>query len=180
MTDQNDRQDESLTGQVRDQAEHCLLTGHYFQPCHSRLFIAMIENLTKSMSHMACFLFGSSQWVVERQHFYQATQNGAWTAIAFAQSKMHILKSSGFWFHNIITYSVHPGKGTCMQPSKLKLLLCHHLATNSFGLGRRFYKSSRQLQNFRRHGDQNGPNLEGWCAKIEPKSKRKAKNRKSN
>ena len=57
MTDQNDRQDESLTGQVRDQAEHCLLTGRYFQPCHSRLFIAMIENLTKSMSHMACFLF---------------------------------------------------------------------------------------------------------------------------
>ena len=76
MTDQNDRQDESLTGQVRDQPEHCLLTGHYFQPCHSRLFIAMIENLTKSMSHMACFLFGSCQWVVERQHFYQATQNG--------------------------------------------------------------------------------------------------------
>ena len=143
------------------------------------LFIAMIENLTKCMSHMACFLFGSYQWVVERQHFYQATQNGAWTAIAFAQSKMHILKSSGFWFHNIITYWVHPGKGTCMQPSKLKLLLAHHLATNSFGLGRLFYKSSRQLQNFRRHGDQNGPNLDCWYAKIEPKSKRKAKNRKS-
>ena len=67
-------------------------------------------------------------------------------------------------------------KVTCMQPSKLKLLLSHHLATNSFGLGRLFYKSSRQLQNFRRHGVQNGPNLEGWCAKIEPKSKRKAKN----
>ena len=66
------------------------------------MFIAMIENLTKSMSHMACFLFGSSQWVVEKQHFYQATQNGTWTAVAFAQSKMHILKSSGFWFHNII------------------------------------------------------------------------------
>ena len=41
-------------------------------------------------------------------------------------------------------------------------MLGHHLATNSFGLGRLFYKSSRQLQNFRRHGDQNGPNLEGW------------------
>ena len=103
-----------------------------------RLFIAMIENLTKSMSQMARFLFGSSQWVVERQHFYQATQNGAWTAIACAKSKMHILKSSGFWFHNIITYWVHPGKGTCMQPSKLKLLLGHHLATKSFGWGRLF------------------------------------------
>ena len=67
-----------------------------------------------------------------------------------------------------------------MQPSKLKLLLGHHLATNSFGLGRLFYKSSCQLQNFRHHGDQNGPNLEGWSAKIKPKSKRKAKNRKLN
>ena len=67
-----------------------------------------------------------------------------------------------------------------MQPSKLKLLLGHHLATNSFGLGRLFYKSSCQLQNFRHHGNQNGPNLEGWSAKIKPKSKRKAKNRKLN
>ena len=33
MTDQNDRQDESLIGQVRDQARHCPLTGRYFQPC---------------------------------------------------------------------------------------------------------------------------------------------------
>ena len=47
------------------------------------------------------------------------------------------------------------------QPSKLKFLLGRHLATNSFGLGRLINKSSRQLQNFRRHGDQNGRNLEG-------------------
>ena len=33
------------------------------------------------------------------------------------------------------------------QPSKLKFLLGRHLATNSFGLGRHFYKSSCQLQN---------------------------------
>ena len=51
---------------------------------------------------------------------------------------------------------------TSTQPSKLKFLLGRHLATNSFGLGRLFYKSSRQLQNFRCHGDQNGRNLEGW------------------
>ena len=38
-----------------------------------------------------------------------------------------------------------------MQPFKLKFLLGHHLATNSFGLGRLFYKSSRQLQNFSCH-----------------------------
>ena len=37
MTDQDDRQDESLTGQVRDRAENCPLTDRYFQPCHSRL-----------------------------------------------------------------------------------------------------------------------------------------------
>ena len=28
----NDQQDESLTGQVHNQAGHCLLTGHYFEP----------------------------------------------------------------------------------------------------------------------------------------------------
>ena len=33
MTGQNDREDESLTGQVRDQAGHCPLTGRYLQPC---------------------------------------------------------------------------------------------------------------------------------------------------
>ena len=48
------------------------------------------------------------------------------------------------------------------QPSKLKFLPSCHLATNSFGLGRLFYKSNRQLQNSRHHGDQNGRNLEGW------------------
>ena len=31
MTGQNDRQDLGLTGQVRDQAGHCPLTGRYFQ-----------------------------------------------------------------------------------------------------------------------------------------------------
>ena len=36
MTGQNDRQDESLTGQVRDQAEHCPLTGRYFQPWYEQ------------------------------------------------------------------------------------------------------------------------------------------------
>ena len=34
MTGQNDRQDESLTRQVHDQAGHCLLTGCYFEPCN--------------------------------------------------------------------------------------------------------------------------------------------------
>ena len=47
------------------------------------------------------------------------------------------------------------------QPSKLQFLHGRHLATNSLGLGRLFYKSSRQLQNFRRHGDQYGRKLEG-------------------
>ena len=32
MTGQNDRQDESLTGQALDQAEYCPLTGRYFEP----------------------------------------------------------------------------------------------------------------------------------------------------
>ena len=36
----NDRQDESLTGQVRDQAGHCPLTGRYFQP-----FLILLRSL---------------------------------------------------------------------------------------------------------------------------------------
>ena len=32
VTGQNDRPDESLTGQVHDQAGHCPLTGRYFEP----------------------------------------------------------------------------------------------------------------------------------------------------
>ena len=32
MTGQNNWQDESLTGQVHDQAGHCPLTGCYFEP----------------------------------------------------------------------------------------------------------------------------------------------------
>ena len=39
MTGQNDRQDESLNGQVRDQARHCPLTGRYFQPWNTYLVI---------------------------------------------------------------------------------------------------------------------------------------------
>ena len=35
----NDRQDRSLTGQVRDQAGHCPLTGRYLQPCLSSLLV---------------------------------------------------------------------------------------------------------------------------------------------
>ena len=42
-----------------------------------------------------------------------------------------------------------------------KFLLSRHLVTNSLGLGRLFYKSGHHLQNSRRHGDQNGCNLEG-------------------
>ena len=34
ITGQTDRRDESLTGQVHDQAEHCPLTGRYFEHCH--------------------------------------------------------------------------------------------------------------------------------------------------
>ena len=38
----NDRQDESLTGQVHDQAGHCPLTGRYFEPWRNRNWIRVI------------------------------------------------------------------------------------------------------------------------------------------
>ena len=70
----------------------------------------MFENLTKRVLHMVCliWIFSRGGW---RTAFLQATQNGAWTAIVFArQSTTHILKSSGFWFYNIIIHWEHPGK----------------------------------------------------------------------
>ena len=45
MTGQNDRQDRSLTGQVRDQAGHCPLTGRYLQPCVYKQPKHMIKNV---------------------------------------------------------------------------------------------------------------------------------------
>ena len=51
----------------------------------------MFENLTKSMLHMVNCLIWKFSREIEGQHFCQATQNGARTAIVFArQSKMHI------------------------------------------------------------------------------------------
>ena len=45
MTGQNDRQERSLTGQVRDQAGHCPLTGRYLQPCVYKQPKHMIKNV---------------------------------------------------------------------------------------------------------------------------------------
>ena len=46
MTGQNDRQDESLTGQVHNQAGHCPLTGRYFKPC---INVLQVINRTASL-----------------------------------------------------------------------------------------------------------------------------------
>ena len=43
MTGQNDRQDESLIGQVHDQAGHCPLTGRCFEPCTSKSSISIFR-----------------------------------------------------------------------------------------------------------------------------------------
>ena len=72
--------------------------------------------------------------------------------------------STGTFAHDIfLGYSNVGGwRNQHLQPSKLKFWLRRHLTTDSFCLGRLLFKSSHQLQNFRRHGDQNGCNLEGW------------------
>ena len=74
---------------------------------HSVLRLHVWEPVRQRVGHTRFSLSGNSQ----------ATWNGAQTAIVFArQSKMHILKSSGFWFYNIITHCRgYPGIG--MQKS---------------------------------------------------------------
>ena len=44
---------------------------------------------------------------------------------------------------------------------QVKVLARSPFSNQLFWFREAFYKSSRQLQNFRRHGDQNGGNLEG-------------------
>ena len=54
MTGQNDRQDESLTGQVHDQAGHCPLTGRYFEPYE--IAISVIWQSAICILHSVCIL----------------------------------------------------------------------------------------------------------------------------
>ena len=42
MTGQNDRPDESLTGQAHDQARHCPLTGCYFEPWSQQILLPIV------------------------------------------------------------------------------------------------------------------------------------------
>ena len=82
--------------------------------------------------------------------------------LSFFMFQSYKFSHSNFTFFTFQSFTFHVP--ICLvQPSKLTFLLGRHLATNSFGLGRPYYKSSRQLQNFRRHGDQNGRYLEGYC-----------------
>ena len=74
-----------------------------------------------------------------------------------------------YWIRACMTWLL---QDPVLQPSKLKFLRGRHLETNSLGLGRLFYKSSHQLQNFRRHGDQNGRKLEGCVDNTKWSSKR--------
>ena len=50
--------------------------------------VYMFENLSKRVSHTVCLIWKFSRGG-SRQHFYQATQNGARTAIVFACQSKH-------------------------------------------------------------------------------------------
>ena len=57
MTGQNDRQDESLTDQVCDQAGHCPLTGRYFQPWYDSLVWLDLFDLWNLLKRQDCRSF---------------------------------------------------------------------------------------------------------------------------
>jgi len=98
--------------------------------------------------------------LISQTSFCGKTSSGAAKCQLFSKLSC----STGIFAHDIfLSYSNVGGwRNQHLQPSKLKFWHCCHLTTNSFSLGRLLCKSTRQLQNFRRHGDQNGCNLEGW------------------
>ena len=64
MIGQNDRQDESLTGQALDQAGHCPLTGRYFEPwCFLCLTVAALQ--FQQHHSGSCFLGLVTHWVLK-------------------------------------------------------------------------------------------------------------------
>ena len=77
MTGQNDRPDESLTGQVHDQAGHCPLTGRYFEPwsLNRKFFYTNILGIFSSSFLRFCskfsmkIIFYRYQWTPTRQSF---------------------------------------------------------------------------------------------------------------
>ena len=71
MTSQNDRPDESLTGQALDQAGHCPLTGRYFEPwcSHIKSIATLISNKTNCNR-------------TEFASLFRSPQAGLWLAIA--------------------------------------------------------------------------------------------------
>ena len=71
MTGQNDWQDESLTGQVHDQAGHCPLTGRYFEPCTS-LTESKIYNNRLNEAKLKSYIFWSK---MRKNHTYQSKKN---------------------------------------------------------------------------------------------------------
>ena len=83
--------------------------------------------------------------------------------LSFFMFQSYKFSHSNLTFFMFQSFIFHIFPICLVLPSKLKFFLGCHLATNSFGLGRPFYKSSCQLQNFRRHGNQNGRYLEGCC-----------------
>ena len=106
MTGQNDRQDRSLTGQVRDQAGHCPLTGRYYLrllyvlllACRTRHYMQKgtgepMHSLSRASSVMQQRWMTSSKLMLNKEVLYRRPAHCTILIHAFIMSKLDYCNS---------------------------------------------------------------------------------------
>ena len=91
MTGQNDRPDESLTGQAHGQAGHCPLTGRYFEPCKYELIISFVLKIM--------------EWLPEKFHALRSAHCGL-------ENSGRLVIDANF---NVVSWKERDGTMNCLE-----------------------------------------------------------------
>ena len=98
MTGQNDGQDERLTGQVHDQAGHCLLTGRYFEPWTSLTESKIYNNRLSEAKIKKLHIWSNAKklHLSKQKELFPKAVNISW-------SVFRSVDKSAFWLQDIDT-----------------------------------------------------------------------------